>query len=55
MSRVFDPIEIAQLVAEIASRTYEPGIAQELMNLANQLLTDAGLPKPLPKPSTSHC
>jgi hypothetical protein len=55
MSRVFDPIEIAQVVAEIASRTDEPGIARELMDLADQLLTAAGLPKQLPERSTSHC
>ena len=48
MTRVFDPVEIAQVVAEIASRTNDPGTARELMDLADQLLTAAGLPKRSP-------
>jgi hypothetical protein len=42
-----DPVELAQVIAAIASRTSEPRIARELMNLADRLLTAAGLP-PLP-------
>jgi hypothetical protein len=55
MTRVFDPVEIAQVVAEIAGRTDDPGTARELMDFADQLLTAAGLPKPLPKRSPSDC
>ena len=40
----FDPIAIADALAEIASRTREPETAQRLMQLVDRLLTGAGLP-----------
>ena len=44
MSTGFDPVEIANTIAEIASKTQEPETARRLMELVNRLLTAAGLP-----------
>src|SRR6516162_10037548 len=38
-----DDIELARMLAEIASRTQEPDTARELMALVDQLFTEAGL------------
>lgn len=45
MTTNFDPLELASAIAEIASRTLEPQTARSLLELANGLLTDAGLPE----------
>ena len=39
-----DLLELAQVLAEIASKTAEPQTAEQLVALIDQLLTDAGLP-----------
>ena len=44
MSTGFDPVEIAEALAEIASKTREPHTARQLMELVKGLLTSAGLP-----------
>ncbi len=44
MSTGFDPVEIANAIAKIASETQEPETARQLMELVNRLLTQAGLP-----------
>ena len=44
MSTGFDPVEIANAIAEIASKTQEPVTARRLMELVDRLLTQAGLP-----------
>jgi hypothetical protein len=40
----FDPIEIADALAEIASKTQEPETARRLLALVERLLTQGGLP-----------
>ena len=44
MSTGFDPVAIADTIAEIAAKTQEPETARQLMELVNRLLTQAGLP-----------
>jgi len=44
MSTGFNPVEIADAIADIAARTREPETARRLMELVNRLLTQAGLP-----------
>jgi hypothetical protein len=44
MSTGFDAVEIANAIAEIASKTQEPETARRLMELVDRLLTQAGLP-----------
>ena len=43
MATGFDPVEIANAIAEIAAKTKEPETAQLLLELVNRLLTQAGL------------
>ncbi len=43
MSTGFDPVAIADAIAEIAAKTQEPETARQLMELVNRLLTQAGL------------
>jgi hypothetical protein len=45
MTKTFDPVEVAGAIAEIASRTLEPQTARALLELADHLLTGAGLPE----------
>jgi hypothetical protein len=45
MTKTCDAVELAEIIAGIASRTKEPETARELMHLADQLLTGAGLPE----------
>jgi hypothetical protein len=40
----FDPIEIADTLAEIARQTQDPATGRRLMELVDRLLTEAGLP-----------
>jgi hypothetical protein len=47
-------LDLAQHLAEIASRTRDPLTAQELMVLVNQLFTEAGLPATAPEPPLRH-
>ena len=41
----YDTVELAEVIAGIASRTNEPETARELMQLVDRLLTGAGLPE----------
>ncbi len=50
---MIDIVELARALAEIASKSGEPDIARELMELVDRLLTDAGLP-PAPNNSASE-
>lgn len=45
MTKLYDALELAERIARIASRTSEPEIAQELLQLVDGLLTEAGLPE----------
>jgi hypothetical protein len=44
MSYAFDMVQLACEIAEIASATRDPETGRRLVNLADQLLTAAGLP-----------
>ena len=41
----YDTVELAEVIAGIASRTNEPETARELMQLVDRLLTGTGLPE----------
>ena len=45
MTKLDDVVDLAQVIAGIASRSNEPEIARDLMQLVDRLLTDAGLPE----------
>jgi hypothetical protein len=45
MTKLDDALELAGQIARIASRSNEPEIAHELMQLVEGLLTEAGLPQ----------
>lgn len=45
MIELYDTVELAEVIAKIASRTNEPETARELMHLVDRLLTGAGLPE----------
>jgi hypothetical protein len=45
MTKRYDAIELAERIARIASRTNEPKIGRELMQIVDRLLTEAGLPE----------
>ena len=45
MTELYDVIELAERLASIASRTNEPEIGRELMQIVDRLLTEAGLPE----------
>ena len=45
---IVDPVELAFTIAQIAADTREPDTAMRLVDLADQLLTAAGLPKIAP-------
>ena len=45
MTKLYDVLELAERIARIASRSSEPEIAYELLQLVDGLLTDAGLPE----------
>ena len=50
MANISDAIELAEVLAAIASRTQEAHTGRELMELVDRLLTAAGLPlKPEPE------
>jgi hypothetical protein len=44
MVKTTDPVELAFTIAQIACDTSEPDTAMRLLDLADQLLTAAGLP-----------
>ena len=44
MAYAFDVVQLACEIAEIASTTEDPETGRRLVNLADQLLTAAGLP-----------
>jgi hypothetical protein len=47
-------VDLARILADVASRTRDPGTAQELMILVNRLFTEAGLPAGEPEPPVRH-
>jgi len=49
-----DLVELARVLADIASRTRDPDTAQELMSLVDQLFTEAGLPGGEPEAPVRH-
>ena len=44
-TKIFDPVELAAAIARVAAQTQEQATARLLLTLAEQLLTDAGLPE----------
>ena len=44
LAMYFDPIAIADALAQIASATKDPETARQLIELIDRLLTEAGLP-----------
>ena len=57
MASITDVVELARIVSSIASTTTDPETAAQLMELADRLLTEAGLPPAPgdgPLPPTQH-
>lgn len=50
----FDPIAIADALAEIASTTKDAETARQLLELVDRLLTEAGLPPEGPNGRSSQ-
>jgi hypothetical protein len=47
-------VDLARILADIASRTQDRGTAQELMILVDRLFTEAGLPAGEPESPVRH-
>jgi hypothetical protein len=51
---LINAIDLARGLADIASRTWDPSIVEELMVLVDQLFTVAGLPATMPEALIRH-